>query len=356
MKLQNSLFAVLLIIPFAACYAQSADPSLEHLIKEKGDTALARYELPGIFIGVLDKGKRSYYSFGYADPVNKTTFDSATLFEAGSITKTFTAYIVLSVLKEKVVGENMPIVNYLPDSVKANPDLQHITFLKLLNHTSGLPRLPTNIDLTSMQPYKNYSARDLFSYLKTAKVRKDGKSEYSNLGFGLAATLVSLITNKSYAALLDEYIFFPFKMLKPADSIEATDKKSKGFMGKDPVEYWQFDALAGAGALKCTADEMLTYLSLIANPKNQQTKTIVNKLLDPSDSLRSDLKIGRAWIISTTRNKPPIYWHNGGTYGFSTFAAFLKGQQKAVIVVINKFNANAVADQMGMGIMDKLRD
>ena len=58
--------------------------------------------------------------------------------------------------------------------------------------------------------------------------------------------------------------------------------------------------------------------------------------------------------ITNIKDKPIIYWHNGGTYGFSTFAAFIKGQQKAVIVVINKFNQNNISDGLGIAIMKEL--
>ncbi len=55
------------------------------------------------------------------------------------------------------------------------------------------------------------------------------------------------------------------------------------------------------------------------------------------------------------KNKPVIYWHNGGTYGFSTFAAFVKQTNQWVMVVVNKFDKNdTVSDKLGMQIMNKM--
>jgi len=218
--------------------------TLDSFISNKADSLYKSQNLPGIFIGVLNDGKRQYYNYGFADPDKKISFDSATLFEIGSITKTFTAFIVEKVLAGKGISDSISILEYLPDSVKMNKALEKISFLNLLNHTSGLPRLPDNIDLSTRQPYENYDLNKLFAFLKTTKPKPPGTYEYSNLGFGLAGVLSSLINKKSYAALLDEHVFFPLNMLKPDDSIEAIDKKSKGFMENEAVDYWKFDALA----------------------------------------------------------------------------------------------------------------
>jgi hypothetical protein len=54
------------------------------------------------------------------------------------------------------------------------------------------------------------------------------------------------------------------------------------------------------------------------------------------------------------KGKPTIYWHNGGTYGFSTFAAFVKDTKRSVVVVVNQFNQNQVSDGLGIAIMKEM--
>lgn len=354
MYMRNGFLSVVVgfVIGVCSCTAQGID-KLDAFINKEGDSLYQAAGLPGLFIGVLDNGRRTYYNFGFADQEKKIPFDSATLFEAGSITKTFTAFILSSVLKEKGINETESIFRFLPDSVQVNKSLRQITFLNLLNHTSGLPRLPANMDLQSRQPYETYDANSLFSFLRGVIPSKVGTFGYSNLGFGLAAGMAGIISKKTFAQLLDEYVFLPFQLLKPGESIEATDKKSQGYFNGEAIDYWKFDALAGAGALKCTAAEMLTYLRCMAMP-DAKIKPIADKVTEVSFTVSPDRKIGRAWIIEERKNQATIYWHNGGTYGFSTYSAFVKGQQKAVIVVVNKFNANTISDSIGREIMELL--
>jgi len=348
-------FSVMMAGGFSGCSAQTGD--IGSFIHHKGDSLYKSSKVPGIFVGVLHKGVARYFNFGYANPDKKMPFDAATIFEAGSITKTFTAFVLVSVLKEKGISENSSILTYLPDSVRQNKALENTSFLNLLNHTSGLPRLPDNMSLTenAMAPYDHYTSADLFNYLKTAVPKPDGKSNYSNLGMGLAGVLAERISGKRYAELLDEYIFLPFRLVTPANALAtAAENKSQGYFGDDRSAYWNMDVMAPAGGLKCSAKEMLGYLKEISAPSNAATKAIVDSLLQPTVQVNARVSVGRAWHTLENKNKPVVYWHNGGTYGFSTFAAFLKGGEEAVIVVVNKFDSNKVSDGLGIAIMNKL--
>jgi CubicO group peptidase (beta-lactamase class C family) len=355
-----SFFVFIIIsVSVLSCNAQkdTIERELDSFINNKADSLYKSQKVPGIFIGVLNNGERKYYNFGYADPDKKMAFDSATFFEIGSITKTFTAYVLENVLKEKGISDSSSIIKYLPDSVQQNKALQSITFLSLMNHTSGLPRLPGNIDLSThtMAPYDYYTAADLFAYLKTCTPTPDGKSNYSNLGAGLGGVLAQRISGSSYEALLDKYIFIPFKITRhPDESIAGTGNKGQGYFEGAKSDYWKADVLAPAGTLKCSASEMLTYFQCMSVPVNNESKQIISKLLEPTADVAPGMRVCRAWHTMEEKDKPVIYWHNGGTYGFSVFGAFIKEQQKAVIVVVNKFNANGVSDGLGSAIIQKL--
>lgn len=357
MNLVRLLLSIILPIPaLISCKEQDKPRStdtLDAFVLAKGDSIFKTDKVPGIFVGVLNKGKRSFYQFGYADPTTKALFDSSTVFEIGSITKTFTGYVLETVLKEKNISDTAFILSYLPDSVRSNKALGAIRFVHLLNHTSGLPRLPDNIAIQSKQPYEDYTADLLFTYLKKSTPLPPGKFEYSNLAFGLAGFLASSISQKTYAALLNDYIFQPFHLLKPGDNFETSGKKSQGYFGPDTVSYWKFDVLAPAGALKCSANEMLTYLQTISDPPSFAAG-VIDSLLSPTFTLSPVMHVGRAWFIHKEDKQPIIYWHNGGTYGFSTYAGFIKGEGKAVIIVINQFNKNAGADKLGKDILQFL--
>ena len=351
----------LLILIGCLCFsiqstAQTSKEKLSAFIQNAADSIYKKDSLPGVFVGILNNGERHFFNAGFADPEKKMPFDSATMFEIGSITKTFTAYVLTAVLMKKKIADTGFIIKYLPDSVRQNLNLNNISFLNLMNHTSGLPRLPDNMKLdSSRQPYENYGTANLFSFLKNCKPKPNAKYEYSNLGAGIAGILAERISGKTYAALLDEYIFLPFKIVTPANTIAAGNNKSMGYFAKDDkTPYWNMNVLAPAGGLKCTGTEMLTYLQNMCFPKAGNSKTIVDKLTDQTIAINPKIAIGRGWHIFKDKDKPVFYWHNGGTYGFSTFCAFTKDKSKAVIIVVNQFNKNAFSDGLGSKIIKKM--
>ena len=339
-----------MVMFIAACKqpGKKQDNSLASYIRAKSDSLLNSDNVPGIFIGLLDNGRRSYYSVGYADPDKKIAFDSATLFEIGSITKTFTAFVLERVLKEKGISDSSSIASHLPDSVRANEALKDINFLSLLNHTSGLPRLPDNMDVMDdwMTPYDNYTREEFFSYLKNCTPVPNGKSNYSNLGAALAGVLAERIAGSDYFDLLDQYVFTPFGLGRSNKPLDVSNK-AQGHFNNDKAMYWGTSIMGPAYVLKSNADELLDYLGYMAIPTDSAAKQLIDKLLEPTLTIVPGTSVCRIWHTIEQKDKPVIYWHNGSTYGFSTFGAFIRGQQKAVIVVTNRFNKSNVSDALG---------
>lgn len=354
--MKKHIIIILFIAPGFFAKAQVNTHSIPLLIERKADSTFIQNKLPGLFVGVINNSNQFYFSKGYANPETKLIFDSATIFEIGSITKTFTAFVLQKVLDENNIADTTSIIHYLPDSVRTNKALQKITFLSLLNHSSGLPRLPDNMDAAfgNMAPYDNYTADKLFAWLKTCVPKPDGKSNYSNLGMGLAGVLAELVAKKSYGALLEENIFQPFKMIASTDVFSKQENKSQGFFDDKQTAYWNMNVLAPAGGLKCSAKEMLTYLQYMARPATAENKKVIDELLLPTLAINQRMNVCKAWHTFEQKDNPVIYWHNGGTFGFSTFAAFIKGEQKAVIVVINKALQGDAADKLGISIMKLL--
>lgn len=351
------LCAVSFIAGSSCAQNNISNDSLQAFVKQKTDAAFSKNTVPGIFVLYSNQGKHAFYTTGYAQPEKKLPFDMQTFFEIGSITKTFTAYVLLNVLNQHTISDTSSILPYLPKEVQANKNLEGISFLNLMNHTAGLPRLPENMALVEndLQPYQQYDSKKLFDYLATAKPTAKGSYAYSNLGCGLAGVLAERISGKSYAALLDQYIFLPFKMVDKNNTIEKSDNKSQGYIAdNEKSEYWNMNVLAPAGGLKCTGTEMLRYFTCMSKPINASSKAIIDSLTQPTLRLSPATSICRAWHTVERKNKPVVYWHNGGTYGFSTFGAFVKETGQFVLVIVNKFDTNNVSDMLGMTIINKM--
>src|SRR5262249_2567355 len=136
----------------------------------------------------------------------------------------------------------------------------------LATHRSGLLRIPFNLPPTDpSNPYADFDAAKLKTFLADYELPRDpGASyEYSNLGFGLLGYALAQIDRTSYDALADEVIFKPLGMTmtgtRLTDAARARLAPGHDDTGK-AAKNWDFDALAGAGAIHATANDLLRYL------------------------------------------------------------------------------------------------
>src|ERR1700680_63439 len=132
---------------------------------------------------------------------------------------------------------------------------------------SGLPRLPDNMKpADSANPYADYDAAKLYEFLPRYKLTRDigEKYEYSNLAVGLLGHALSLKAGMSYEQLVRSRILEPLGMTSSSVTLSDSQKKPLA-TGYDPalntVKNWDLDALAGAGALRSTANDMLKFLA-----------------------------------------------------------------------------------------------
>ncbi len=311
-------------------------------------------KVPGIVVGVLTKGGTQVYTAGYAVPATKTKYTGNTIFEIGSITKTFTAYILQKVLTTNNIPDTASIATYLPDSVSKNKAIAAITYAQLLNHTSGLQRIPSNMD-DNATPYDNYTVAKLYSYLSTCSTTPNGSSQYSNTGMGVAGILAQSISHKTYTQLLQDYIIIPFEITKNHQTTKGNKlPKATGYFTPTELSpYWQMDALAPAGGLKMSTLELLNYLKYMLQPTDSASAAIIRNILQPTVAINAGMDVCKAWHTIKSKGKT-IYWHNGGTYGFSTFCAMNPSNNTAVVVAVNQYNQNKVSDILGQYIIKYL--
>jgi CubicO group peptidase (beta-lactamase class C family) len=310
---------------------------------------------PGLIIGISENGKKRFYSYGFADVGHTKEFDAATIFEIGSITKTFTANLLLQCQADRIIDIQKPISYYLPDSIANDSVLSKIIIADIASHRSGLPRLPSNYDrikeYSLMQPYAFYKKEHLYAFLKTMKNITPGKYEYSNLGFGLLGTILENKTGKSLESLLNKYIWQLLGMTNTYISSKETNTDSAtGYFYGKPAAYWQFDCMAGCGAIKSNAEDILKYLDAHMISSQEKFSDAVKKAIDPRWPVGETMQIGYAW--HTFENlKHRVFWHNGGTYGFSTFAAFEPTTKTSIVLTANSFNVNAPLDKLATDLL-----
>ncbi len=309
----------------------------------------------GIVLGIIDKGGRNIYSYGKTGADGRAV-DGDTVFEIGSVTKTFTTTLLADMVSRGLVGLDDPVAKYLPKGVTL-PERggKQITLLDLATQRSGLPRMPSNFEPADPDnPYADYTAKKLFEFLAGYTLPRDiGASyEYSNLGVGLLGEVLARRAGKSYETFLLESIFRPLKMnstaivLQPGMAARLATGHSQQLT---PVKNWDLDALAGAGAIRSTVNDMLNYVAAYMDLKpSPLSGAMALARQDRNDTTIPDMRIGLAWHLMK-RPDSVIVWHNGGTAGYHSFVGF--DLKKGIGVVVLSNSAGSI-DNIGFHFLD----
>ena len=162
-----------------------------------------------IVIGFVDPNGTRIFSFGNMSTAHNIPVNENTLFNIGSITKTFTTLLLADMVKQGLVNLTDPIERYLPSSVKV-PEFngQKITLEHLATHTSGLPEFPSNLLDNNGNIIESYNARQLYQALSNTKLTRAPGSQfqYSSFGMGLLGQILSLKAGVSYNQLVKDRI------------------------------------------------------------------------------------------------------------------------------------------------------
>jgi len=306
----------------------------------------------GAVIGLLHDDETSVHPFGAVDTTG-TRPTAQTIFEIGSITKTFTGLLLAEQIERERLRPTTPVAALLPDSVTVtradSVGDAPMTLAHLATHRSGLPRLPSNLEAvmdSRRDPYAAYGDSALYAFLNDyALPRTPGTHyQYSNLGAGLLGHLLARRADTTYAALVRHRIADPLGLsdTRYRLSDEQSDRLAQGHnqLGL-PASSWHFEALAGAGALRSTPADMLTYLrmcraALRSAPDTASVRSrALRRALMPRANLgRDSTRIGFAWH-ETARDGHRILWHNGGTGGFRSFVGLNRATGRGVVVLVS---------------------
>lgn len=295
-------------------------------------------EAEGIAIAVLAEGETSYGVAGHLR-ADGAAVDPDSLFEIGSITKVFTGILLADAVLRGDAALEDSIPEHLPaDLLPTDSVLHEVTLLDLATHTSGLPRLPANLDegADPLDPYAHYSTEKLYSYLKgfqKSDFENRGKMSYSNLGVGLLGHLLERISGKPYETLVRETIFTPlgmkdsFVLRKPEDlPADRAGRFASGHSGGKEVPHWHIDALAGAGAIVSTVRD----LSLFA--AGHWAENAPPELRAAMDFAAKPQRngVGLCWLIGEGGLS-----HDGGTGGFRSELRLSLPDKTATIRLMN---------------------
>jgi CubicO group peptidase (beta-lactamase class C family) len=312
---------------------------------------------PGLVIGFVTESGSGVVGLGTTRLSNGSTPDGNTLFAIGSISKIFTGFILAKAVLDGKIDIDESINTYLKDDLNVDPS---ITPARLVSHTSGLPNLPDNItqfrdldndgvnDSTPANPGQNYTREQLAACLKSACGASTGpgaRAKYSNLGFGiLGIALEDRLGFRSFDRMTNAYIATPLNMTNTG--VKSLTSRAKvnttSAVGYDftsgrlrPVPFPDMGALASAGGLISTADDMLRLLRGLTGIRSTPLKEVFLKAMTPLHS-KGNTEIAYGIKIVHSRSGARIYGKDGSTTGYTSLILWMREPQIGLILLTNR--------------------
>lgn len=309
-------------------------------------------------IAILSNGKPQFYGVKRENGAITAIKNSERVFEIGSISKVFTATLLAYFIVEGKVYLNEPINPYWDSTFKND---QKLPFNALANHTSGLPRLPTNLNLLTVNqdnPYKDYGLQKLTDFLVEDLDLADEQKHpygYSNLGAGLLGQTLANKDNTSYQHLVKKY--FTDTMGMKHTTAMRTTVETQLVKGQDaegtPTSNWDLNILAGAGGILSSVSDLSTFAVAQFEPSNLALQLTRKK----TASVNDNMDIGLGWHILKNDNDTDWVWHSGGTGGYTSSMTVDVAAQNAVIILSNVsgyHESTGNIDTLGFGLMRTL--
>ncbi|HEY5006841.1 MAG TPA: serine hydrolase, partial [Caulobacteraceae bacterium] len=339
---------------FPTNWTLPSDAEIRRLLVERIDL---QHQGVGIVIGVIGPYGRRIVAYGRSDQPGGRPLDGDTEFEIGSITKVFTALALADMVRDGEVKLDDPVAKFLPPEVHMpERNGKAITLVDLATHTSGLPRLPLDMaPKDPANPYADYTMDQLYRFLSGYQLVRDPGSTwaYSNLGFGLLGDALADLAGTDYQTLVKQRVLTPLGMASTTIML-TPDEAARMAVGHDsnlrPVENWDLPALAGAGALRSTANDLLSFVAANLDDPAPPLKADMALLLSvqrPTGTPNLSQALG--WeLLSTPAGE--IIQHGGGTGGFHTLIAFNRRTREGVVVLTNAETVMG-ADDIGLHIL-----
>jgi CubicO group peptidase (beta-lactamase class C family) len=332
------------------------DSEIRKILVERIDTF---HQGVGIVVGVIEPQGRRIVTYGSLNQGDSRPLTGDTIFEIGSVTKVFTSLLLSDMVQRGEVTLSDPVAKYLPASVKV-PERggRVITLVDLSTHTSGLPRGPSNFHPKDpANPYADYTAEDLFQFLSSYRLTRDigSQFEYSNLGGGLLGQALARRAGTDYEALVHARITGPLAMTSTGNTL-TPEMKARLAVGHNAqlksVPNQDVLALAGAGGLRSSANDMLTFLAAnlgyVRSPLGPAMASMLSVRRPTGPPPLDD--IGLAWFINKALGHE-IVWHSGGTGGYRSIIGY-DAKTGVGIVVLSNAGTEAGIEDIGMHLLD----
>lgn len=326
----RSLLLASIALPLAAPAARPARPV------PSPPAVMAKQHIPGMAVAVVKNGKVvALRGYGYSDAENRVPVTPNTLFEIGSITKQFTATVMLMLVEAGKVSLDEKARAYLPQLPEA---WSSVTVRNLLNHTSGIPNYTAQ---PGFSWDRDFTPDEILKLATTPPVdfAPGERWEYSNTNYYLAGMIIEKVTGRPLARVLEERVFKPLGMThtRLADEQDIIPNRARAYVWSGRLinaPLLHRGAANGAGAILSCASDMVKWADSVTARK--LLKAADYKLMETPPKLNDGTltHYGFGWAMGD-RNRHRVIDHSGGTAGFSTIISRYPDDKLTVIVLTN---------------------
>lgn len=372
-RIMNKIILAILLFTFTGFYHTSSAQivegnSLQTIIHEFADRIekdLEEDNVKGSISVTIVKRDSIIWSgaFGPADIKKNIDADSATIYRTGSISKSFTAFLMMQMVQEGAIEINEDIEKYLPEisGLKGYSDSTKITFLQLASHTSGLIREP-NLENAAEGPIEEWESKVLESIPKTSFQSKPGeKFNYSNIGYGILGLAISRAAQKSFIELVAEKIFKPLNMTNSffivpesrlADLAKGMDISSIGEKNsQSQKEHKGRGYKVPNGGIYSTPNDLAKFIA--GNMGHLEILSIDNLIIMQSKHTPEG-NYGLGYFLYEDSTISTV-GHGGGVAGYTCNLIFEKESQYGVILMRNYNRGNTNLNAASLELIRKLK-
>jgi serine-type D-Ala-D-Ala carboxypeptidase/endopeptidase len=293
-------------------------------------------KVTGFVIGCLDGDSSWIFPYGRLSKTTQDAPSGTTYFEIGGVSQVFIANRVHELVEKKELDYTIPVNRYLPQALQF-PAGERINLLQLATHTSGLPKLPTDMgafEADKEQPFEEYTEGGLFEYLKTmdTTILKPDKYLYAPLNY---AILEKMLEKRGAISPMGKDTF-------------ASKIIAQGYnLAQKPVELWRFNQ-----TFNQTVGRQANAKELLELIKGQLNIKELHEALFPTN-LNKHTFVGKAWHIIRQNKHITICLSTGTTGGHSVFVAFVPETRTGVVVLTN---SRLVGGKLGMAVLRILNE
>jgi len=328
----------------------AASQQIEQLVS----AAFAKDGNASLTVGIVAGDKLAWSkSCGYADMENKVPASSDTIYRIGSITKQFTALMLLQLVQDGKVHFSDPVEKYLPEINKVKGRLAGappITLIQLATHTAGLQREPEHTDSYLTGPVSDWEKVLIAALGETSYEFEPGtRFSYSNIGYAALGAALGRAAGQPYTDYIQQHIFTPLGMHDTAFEPNARirGRIARGYViEKDSKLDWQTadhehqgrGYKVPNGAIYTTVGDLAKFVAfeMGAGPANVLKPEALAENFDRIVTANPQLSSGYGIGFSLARKGYLVLvGHNGGVAGYAANAFFERSSKVGVITLRN---------------------